>query len=127
VIVGELRSNASPRSAVQKSDLDEEWLIDFFDRVSLFRQSSGKRIQSDRSTLIFFDDGQHQLAVDLIEPVFVYFQHLECGLRTRFIDVPRAAHLREVTDAPQQPVRDARCSTRAASQLRCAFTVNRDA
>jgi hypothetical protein len=38
VLVGQARGHAAARGAVEKADLDEERLVDFFERVFFFGQ-----------------------------------------------------------------------------------------
>ena len=46
VLVRQMRGHASAWSAVEKSDLDEERLVDFFDRVRLLRQRRRQRVHA---------------------------------------------------------------------------------
>ena len=113
MIVGELRGDASAGCAVQKSNLDEERFVDFLNCIRFFRERCRQRAHSDRPTLILLDDGEQQLAIDLVESMLVDFEHLERGLGSRKVDLPRAAHLGIVADPSQQAIRDAR-SARAS-------------
>src|SRR5207248_11254452 len=54
------------------------------------------------SALVFLDDRQQQLAVDVIETVAVNFQHLERGLSGGQVDLAGAAHLRVIPHPAQQ-------------------------
>src|SRR5579859_7359580 len=44
VIVGELRCDAAARGAIEESDLDEEGLVDVFDRIGFFCQGGCKSV-----------------------------------------------------------------------------------
>src|SRR5690242_18005751 len=74
VLVGEMRYGPSPRSAIQEADLHEERLVDLFDRVGFFGEGRRQRVHADGTTLVLVDDGQQQLAVDLVEAVLVHFE-----------------------------------------------------
>src|SRR5436305_11797227 len=67
VIIGQLGGHSSPGSAVEKAYLDQKRFVNFFNSFSFLRQRRGQRIQSDWAALIFFDDCQHELAVNFIE------------------------------------------------------------
>ena len=119
-----MRGHSSARRAVEKADLDEERLVDFFDRVRLLGQRRRQRVHAHRPALVLLDDGQQQLAVDLVEAVAIDFQHLQRRLRRRLVDLARAAHLGVVAHAPQQAVGDARRAAAARGNLHRAGLVN---
>src|SRR4051812_22974362 len=127
VFVGKARSLTAARRAVKESDLDEERLVDIFDRIRLFGQRSGESVQSHGATLIFLDDGQEQLAIDLVESVLVHFEHFEGGLCGSFVDLARTPYLRVIAHSPQQSVRYPWCSASPACYLACSGCVNGDA
>src|SRR5580658_5755006 len=87
MIVGELGGDAAAGSAVQETDLHEERFVDFFDGVGLFGQDCGQGAEAYGAALIFFDDGEEQLAVDFVEAVFIDFEQLESGLGSGQIDL----------------------------------------
>src|SRR6185369_6248811 len=127
MIVGELRGDASAGCAVQKSNLDEEGFVDFLYCIRFFRERCRQRAHSDRPTLILLDDGEQQLAIDLVESMLVDFEHLERGLGSRKVDLPRAANLGIIADPSQQAIRNAWSATRAAGNFPSAFFVDFDA
>ena len=104
--------------------MHEEGFVDFFNGVGLFGQNGGKRVQADRAALIFFDDSEQELAVDFVEAVLIYFQHLQRGLCGGQVDFAGATDLRIIPHAPQQAVGDTRCAARAAGNLGCARGVD---
>src|SRR5277367_5633411 len=114
MLVGQLGGDSSTWSSVQETDLDQKWFVDFFDGVGFLCQPCGQRVQSDWAALIFFDDGQQQLAIYLVEAVTIHFQHLQCGLSGWQVDLARASHLRVVANAAQQPICNSRRSARTA-------------
>ena len=127
MIVGQLRGHAAARSAVQKSNLHQEGFVNFFNGVRLFCQDGSESIHSYRPALIFLDDGEQQATIDLIEALFIHFQHLQLGLGGGEIDLAGAAHLRIVAHAPQQAIGDARRAPRPAGNLYRARSVDFDA
>ena len=124
MFVGELRGDAPAGRAVQKPNLDEERLVDFFNRVRFFGERCRQRAHPDRPTLIFLDDREQQLAVDFVEAVLVDLEHLKRGLGGRKVDFARAADLRVVADASQQAIRNARSATGAAGNFPRAVFVD---
>src|SRR5438105_1302706 len=75
VLVGKLRGYAATRSAVEKTDLNEEWFVHFFNGFRLFRQGCGQGVKPDRAALVLFNNGQQQPAIDFIKAVLINFQH----------------------------------------------------
>src|SRR5208337_5439399 len=113
VLIRQMCSHSSARRAVQKSDLDEERLIDFLDGVSLLRQRRCQRVHPHWPALVLLDDAEQQLAVNLVEAVAIDLEHLQRRLRRRFVDLAYALHLGVVTYPAQQPVGNARCAPAA--------------
>src|SRR5207248_11118020 len=95
-----------------------------FDGIRLFRKSSSQRIHSDWATLKFFDDGQQQLAINVVETVLVDFEHLQRRLRSGLIDFAVPANLGIIAHAAQQTVRDAGCSTTTAGDFQGTGSVD---
>src|SRR5258708_9387634 len=58
MVVRQFCGNASAGSAVEKTNLHKKRLIDFLQRLRLFRQRRGQRAQPYRAAVIFLDDGQ---------------------------------------------------------------------
>ena len=110
VVVRQLCGHASPRGAVEETDLHQERFVDFFDRVGFFGEHSGECVHADRPTLVFLNDCQQQLPVDLIETMAIDFQHLQRRLGGKLVDLSAAPHLRVVTYPTQQSVGDTRCA-----------------
>ena len=54
VLISKARGHASARRAVEESDLDEEWFVDFFQGVLLLGQGCGQRAQADRAAVVFW-------------------------------------------------------------------------
>src|SRR5581483_7159816 len=124
VLVGELRDHAAPRRAIQKSNLDQERLVDFLDRVRLLRQGRGQCVHADWPSLVFLNDGEQQFAINFVEAVAVHLKHLQGSLGGGFIYPARAPNLSVVAYTPQQPVGDARGAAGARGDLQRAGFIN---
>src|SRR3979490_2499640 len=99
MVIGQLGGDSSAGSSVQEAYLDEEGFVDFFDGVGFFCQSCCQGVQADRTSLIFLDDDQEEFAVDFVEAVAIYFEHLQGGLRCGQVDLSRASYLSVVADS----------------------------
>src|ERR1022692_5111287 len=77
MLICQLGCNTSPRSPVQKTNLDQERLIYFLDGVGFLRQRRRQRVHSHRAALIFLDNSQEELAIHFIEAVTIHFEHLQ--------------------------------------------------
>jgi len=119
MIVRELRGDASARRAVEKPDLHEERLVDFFDGVRFLGQHGGQRIHPDRAALIFLDDREQQTTVDFVEAVLIDFQHFERGFGRRSVNLAGSAHLGVVANAAQEAIGNAGRAARAAGAAQC--------
>ena len=73
-------------SAVQKADLDQKGLVDFFDGVGLLGERRAERVQAHRAALVLLDDGEQQFAVDFVEAMAINFEHAERRLGGGQID-----------------------------------------
>ena len=100
-------------------------LVDFFDGLRFFADRCRDGVHAHRSAAILLEQRQHDLLVDLIEPVAVHFQQVERGLAPPACDVSVGAHLRVIADAAQQAVGDARRAAAAARDLLGAVVVDR--
>src|SRR6266403_4609380 len=118
MLVRQLGRDASARRAIQKPDLDQKRFVDFFNRILLLGQGRGQSVYTHWSALIFLDDGQQQLAVDLVEAVTINFQHQQRSLGSWQVDFSGAAHLGKVAHPAQQTVGDAGSSTGPAGNLK---------
>src|SRR5215471_1200752 len=77
VLVREVSSNSASGSPVEESDLNQERLVNLLDGVGLFGQRRRQCVHSHRTTLVFLDDRQQQLTVDLVEAMLVDLKHFE--------------------------------------------------
>ena len=71
VVVGELRCDAAPGRSLEKPDLQQVWLVHVLDSVHFFAEHGGNRIHTDRTSAEPLDNGPQQLAIDLVEAVFI--------------------------------------------------------
>src|SRR5205809_5104259 len=126
MFVSQSSGDASSGCTVEKPDLDEKRLVDFFQGVGLFRQGCGQGIQSYRATTVFLNDGQHQAAINLIEPMLIYFEHVERGLGGDLVDSTVTSHLGKVPYPAQQTVGNSRGASGPVGKLGRAFVVNLD-
>src|SRR5437763_10588587 len=126
MFVSQSSGDASPGGAVEKSNLNEKRLVNFFKGIWLFRQGCSQSVQAYRATAIFLNDGQHQAAVNLIEPMLIHLEHVEGGLGCGLVNSSVAAHLGKVTHPAQQTVGNSRGASGTVGKLRRAFVVNLD-
>src|SRR5947209_685808 len=114
MIVGELCGHAAPWSPIQETDLNQERLVNLFNRVRFFGEGRGESVNADRTTLVFFNDCQQQAAIDFVETIAVHFEHLQRGLRCRQVDLPGTADLRIIAYTAEQAIGNSRSASRAA-------------
>ena len=117
VFVGQTGCDAAPRGAVEEAVLDEERLVNLFERVLFFCEGRCEGVNANRATVVLLDDGEEQATVKFIEAVSVNFEHFEGVLRGFAIDDAGAAHLGVVADATQEAIGDAR----GAAGAHCNF------
>ncbi len=99
------------RRAVQKTDLNQERLVDLFERVFLFSQRGGQRAKADRTTVVLLNDGEQTACGSISsKPCASTPSMVSRSVGRRPVDGSRAAYLRIVAHAPQQAVGDARRS-----------------
>ena len=61
------RSDATARSALEETVLDQKRFIDFLECAGIFTNSGGNSANPDRSTVEFLDDGFEDASVHVIE------------------------------------------------------------
>ena len=83
MFIGQLCSDSAARRAIQETDLDQKWLVNFLNGIGFFCQGCRQRIQADGAALIFLNNNQQQLAVNFVEAVAIHFQHLQGSLSCR--------------------------------------------
>ena len=99
MLVGQLRGYASSWSAVEKTNLDQKWFVDFFDGVGLFGKRGGEGVHADWAALIFLDDGEQQTAIHFVETVAIHFEHLQSCLGRWEVDFSFTTNLGVVANS----------------------------
>ena len=117
VLVGEAGGYAASGGAVEEADLDEEGFVDFFEGVLLFGEGGGEGVEAYGASVVFFDDGAEEAAVELVEAVGVDFEHFEGGHGGGTVDLSLGADFGVVADAAEEAVGDAGCAARAHGDL----------
>ena len=84
-----------------------------------------ERVDADRPAAELVDDGREQRAVHLVEADLVDVEERQRVACDRPVMTAVGAHLGEVADAAQEPVRDARRAARAARDLGGALALER--
>jgi hypothetical protein len=76
VLVGARGGDAAARRAVDEPDLQEVGFVDVLERAGILADRRGERGDADRAAAELVDDGEEELAVDLVEAVVVDLQQL---------------------------------------------------
>ena len=126
MFVREAGGDAAARGAVEEADLDEEGLVDLFEGILLFGEGGGEGVEADGATVVLFDDGAEEAAVELVEAVGVDFKEGEGGLCGGEVDNAGGADLGVVADAAEEAVGDARGSAGAHGYFGGAVLVDGD-
>src|SRR5262249_26278849 len=103
----EVRDDAAAWRALDEPQLEQVRLVDVLDRVRLLAESDRQRRQADRTAAELADDRLEQGPVDALETVLLDLEQVERLVRDLGRDGALVAHLGDVADAPQNPVRDA--------------------
>ena len=75
MLISQPRCHPAARCPIQKSNLNQERLVYFLERVLFFGQRRSQRPQPNRPAIIFLNNCQQQAAIDLVETVRVHFKH----------------------------------------------------
>ena len=122
--VGQRSRHPPARRAIQEAALDQEWLVDLLDGLHFLADGGGNGVQSHRPAAVFFDDGQKQLAVHLVEPKLIDLPHVERLAGDRGGDAAVGPDLGVIADPPQQPVDNPRGAAAALRDLGRALRVH---
>src|SRR6185503_10797590 len=87
----------SPWGSLQKTLLYQERLIHFFQCTCFFTHGGCNSGETNRPAFEFFDDGQKDLIVHIIEAIFIYVQRFECVLCNTYIDDTVIEHLCKIS------------------------------
>src|SRR5262245_60522209 len=120
------RRHAPTRRALKETMLHQERLVDLFDRVRILADCRTDRVQADGTAIELLDDRLENACIHVVKPEHVHVEQFERLVGDRLRDDALVLHLSEVADTSQQTVGDARRSTRAPSNLRCAVAVDLD-
>ena len=90
-----------PWGTHQKALLDQKWFIDFFNRLSIFRNCCGQGINTDWATFEFIDQSGQYLIVHFIQAMGIYmerFESIPCDVQ---VDLPIPFDLGEIPNTSQ--------------------------
>ncbi len=108
VFVGEPRGHAAAASAIQKPNLNQIRLDNFFDRILFLMNRSGDGTDADGSTIKFFDYGQHKLAISFVKSKLVDLHAIQRITRHFLSDAAVVVDLRVVANAAKQTINNTR-------------------
>ena len=126
VLVGEACCHASAGRAVEKSDLNQERLVDFFESVFFFGQGGSQCAEAYGTTVVFLNDRKQKAAIDFVEAVGIHFEQGEGCVGGGAVDGAGAADLRVVADAAQEAIGDAWSAAGAQCDFGGAVCVDGD-
>src|SRR5262245_62167337 len=112
VLISRRSHDASARRAVQKADLNQVRLVNFFDRLFLLADRRRDCADADRAAIELFNDRRQQFAVDFVQAVAVDLHPVERVGGHFGGDVAVVFNFGVIPDAAQQPVGDARRAAR---------------
>src|SRR2546429_218648 len=104
MLISEWRGHAAPRRAIEKSDLNQVWFDNFFDRISLFLNRRRQSAQANRSAFKLLDLGERVLAILFSGAVGITPPPFEPSLRYTQCVPAFVFTLSIVPPPPQQPV-----------------------
>src|SRR5918912_3068268 len=104
----EVGDDAAARRALDEPELEEVRLVDVLDRLLLLAEGDGERREPHRPAAELDRDRLEQLAVGALEADRVDLVELERLVGDLERDRALVAHLGDVSNAAQDPVRDAR-------------------
>src|ERR1700678_4533040 len=124
MFVGQGGGDAAAGGAVEQAELHEVGLVDFLDGVFFLAEGGGEGVEADGAAGIFLDDGQEQVAVDVVEAVLVDAEHGQGVAGDGQIDETFSADFSEIADAAEQAIGDARGAAGAAGDFGAAGFVH---
>src|SRR5271156_2585007 len=117
MFVGQGGGDAAAGGAVEEAELHEVGLVDFLDGVFFLAEAGGGGGGAARAAGIFLDDGEEQVAVDVVEAVLVDAEHGQGVAGDGEVDEALGADFGEIADAAQQAIGDARSAAAAAGDF----------
>src|SRR5579884_1831169 len=124
ILEGALGSHTAARRTVDEAELDQVWLVDFFNGGRLLVDRRRDGVDAYGPAAVFLQQRGHDLLVDFVEAEAVDFEHVQRGDGHLPIDVPVGTDLGVIADPTQQPVGDARSAPAAARDLGRALRVD---
>ena len=100
MFISQFRHLSSPRCTLQKSFLDQERFIYFFQCSRIFPQCRSNGSQSHRPAFELVYNGTEQLVINLIQAIPVYIQCFQCITGNLHINPAASLHLCKVTYPP---------------------------
>ena len=107
---------AAVRGALDEADLQQVRLDDVFERLEVFGQRRGDRVDADRAAAVTFGDRAQERAIEPVEPAFVDAFALQRLVGDRAVTTPSAR-----TSAKSRTRRSSRLAMRGVPRLRCAI------
>ena len=117
VFVGAVGGYAAAGRAIEHADLHEIRLVNFLDGVFFLAEGGGQGAQADGTTGIFVEQGDHEVAVDFVEAVFIDAEHVQRFAGDFASDAAAGANFGEITRAAKKAIGDARRSTAASGDF----------
>ncbi len=105
--------DAAAGRTIEHADLHEIGFVYFLDGVFFLAQGGGQSAQADGTTGIFIEQGDHEVAIDFVEAVFIDAEHVQGFAGDLARDAAAGANFSEITRASKKAIGDARRSTAA--------------
>src|SRR6516162_9279971 len=106
--IGQVGSNTTAGSALDKAVLHKKGLIDFLERVAVFTQSGSQSLDAHRSAVITIDQNFKQAPVGGVQPGCINLICFQSLAGNRDINRLLASKLPIVPDQANKPIGDTR-------------------
>ena len=127
MLISSESGDPSSGRAVQEADLDQVGFINIFDSIFGFADCGRDGVYADWTTVELLDNGKEELSVHLIKTETIDVHHLQPFSGGLSIDDAIGPHLREVTNAFQQPIGDSRSTPTSTRDFAGSFGKDFDA
>ncbi len=104
ILIGAGSGHATAGSAVEHADLHEIGLVHFLDSVFILAEGSGERAETNGAAIVFVEKRKKEIAVDLVEAVFIYAEHAQRILSDFAGDASGSADFGEIACAAEQAI-----------------------
>src|SRR3989338_77037 len=118
MFIGFFGSFSAAWSSHQKSFLNQERFVHFFQRARIFTNCRSNGSQSNRAAVEFFDDDFQHAVVHLIQAIFIHIQCIQSVLCNCNIDGSVAFDLCKITHSPQNGIGNSGSSTASSCDLK---------